>query len=180
MHWIEKYRQFLGMDREQFSRCVPCSELLIFMLENGNKEITHPKLANRIAAICGATAEQRDSIVHKKHRGTWTPEKQPVNLGKKRANVPSAIPVVKIDVNGNELARYSDMSFAARCNNTNPNKIMRYCRRQQPKQKNEFEVFGGFTVRFVHEWDTMTREEQLADIASSNTTKRRQGRRFKC
>ena len=167
MHWIEAYRNKMGIDRERFADYVPCSELLIFILENQEGGITHPKIANRIAEICGATAQQRDSIVHKIHRGTWTPSQKPVKLGKVRKNCTGALAVVKIDPNGNELARYASIAFTAKCNNTSEKRIERYCRRQQAKYRDEFEEFGGFTVRFAHEWDHMTYEEKMKDIAPS-------------
>lgn len=176
MHWIEKFRKKMGVDRQQFADFVPCSEALIYLLENQNGGITHPKLANRIADICGATIKQRDSIVHKKHHGTWAPSDEPVTLGKNRHNVNNATAVVKIDENGNVLARYANMTFAAKCNNTNDIKIAMYCRRKQPKYRDEFEEFGGFTVRFAHEWDHMTKAERRRDIAPSpEVMKRRLG-----
>lgn len=72
MHWITAYREKMQIDRLRFARRARCSERLIFMLEEG-QEITHPIIANRIAETCGATAAQRDSIVHEKHRGEWQP-----------------------------------------------------------------------------------------------------------
>ena len=39
-----------------------------------NGGVTHPLIANDIADYTGATIAQRDSIVHKKHWGTWKPD----------------------------------------------------------------------------------------------------------
>lgn len=71
MHWITAYREKMQIDRQRFARRTGCSERLIFMLEQG--QVTHPIIADRIAEICGATAAQRDSIVHEKHWGEWQP-----------------------------------------------------------------------------------------------------------
>lgn len=72
MHWITEYRKKMQIGRLRFARAARCSERLIFMLEEG-QGITHPIIANRIAEMCGATAEQRDSIAHGKHSGEWAP-----------------------------------------------------------------------------------------------------------
>ena len=79
MHWLEKFRtEYVkkdgtqGIDRSVFAsqvrrRGVGCSAELIFIIENGG--ITHPNIANKIALVAGATAEQRDSMVHEERRG---------------------------------------------------------------------------------------------------------------
>lgn len=90
MHWLEKWRMDYtgprgrkGCTREELAAMVSkrmsdegisCSPLLIAYLEDG--EITHPGIADIIAEVTGATIEQRDSLVHKKHHGTWEPKKK--------------------------------------------------------------------------------------------------------
>ena len=164
--WVKEYREKRGWSKKKFADMGPCSETLIGIIEHPDgKGITHPLIANRIAEICGATAKQRDELVHKIHHGTWQPTGKPVKLGANRPNNASAaIPVVKIDRNGNVLARYANMTFAGKVNCVYETKIAQYCRKQQPKNRDEFEVFGGFTFRFAHEWDNMTKAEQIRDI----------------
>ena len=86
--WIEAYREREGLERDELARrankyryekgedplCGYISDTLIWILETRRNAITHPVLADAIAAVCGATAEQRDMIVAKHNRGTWEPD----------------------------------------------------------------------------------------------------------
>jgi hypothetical protein len=45
------------------------------MLINGHRSITHPKIADALADYIGATAEERDNIVHSGYRGTYVSHK---------------------------------------------------------------------------------------------------------
>ena len=166
--WVKEYREKRGWSKKKLADMADCSEILIGIIEHPDgKGITHPLIANRIAEICGATAAQRDELVHKKHHGTWKPSKRPPKLGKAKPDkVGPIFAVVKIDANGNVLARYSSLTHAGKVNCVDDGKIAKFCRRQQ-KHKDEFEEFGGYTFRFAHEWDYMDKGEQLADIAPS-------------
>lgn len=134
---------------------------------NGNNTVTHPDIANDIADYIGATAEERDSIVAKPHRGKWKPGKKAGHtattrsLGKMRGGMNSK-PVVAIDKTGAELARFpSAMSAAASmlCSNSY---VGSRCDRTFTAA-DEFGTFS-FTFRFLHDWDAMTPEERIADL----------------
>ncbi len=72
--WIEEFRRQHGLTRLELSKIVKVSQELITILEEQPRGVTHPKLANRLAAACGATPAQRDQIVNKIHAGTWEPD----------------------------------------------------------------------------------------------------------
>lgn len=59
--------------RYALTKVAQCSEYLIWMLINERGAITHPKIADALADYIGVTAEERDSIVHPMHRGTYIP-----------------------------------------------------------------------------------------------------------
>jgi len=81
--WITDFRQRAYMTELDLARAVTilgareepapiwCSETTIHALEVVKGYITHPKIADLIATVCRATPEQRDMIVHEKHRGKW-------------------------------------------------------------------------------------------------------------
>lgn len=166
--WVKEYREKRGWSKKKLADMAECSEILIGIIEHPDGQgITHPLIANRIAEICGATAKQRDELVHKIHHGTWQPSGKSQKRGKRKPVVTGqTLAVVKIDPNGNILARYASLAYAGKVNCIDDGKIAKYCRRQQ-KNKDEFKEFGGFTFRFAHEWDYMDKGEQLADIAPS-------------
>lgn len=187
MHWIEKFRRESigpkkpGSDREEFysrstlAGCVQsagagCSAALIEILENGGT--TRPGIAGKIAEICGATAQQRDMIVPKKYRGAWTPQKRKhgCEFRTKPAVVaagtlrPNARPVVQLSINGEVLARFGSIEEAAQDMGCLPKSVRNRCRRKLNEQTNEFISFD-CTWRFQDEWDDMSNEEKMKDIA---------------
>ena len=74
MHWLEEWRTAHQMSQKTLALQVGVSEQLIWNIENGKGYgFTQPLIANDIADYTGATIAQRDSIVAKKHRGTYVP-----------------------------------------------------------------------------------------------------------
>ena len=175
--WIEDYRTANGMELDEFARAVnkyghteatptlicTITDTLVHLLEIGS--ITHPRIANVIAEFCGASAEQRDMIVHKDHHGEWQPN-QPVALANPCAvrfnnSQSGAKPVVKINISGNVVAAYESVVEAARHEDVNEHNIRSRCKR---RAKHELTVDHPYTFRYQAEWIAMSREEQLKDI----------------
>lgn len=159
--WIEDFRRANGYTRQQFSTALRamahrrrlrtvCPPNLIYMLETRPGCVTHPNIANLIAEATGATPEQRDSIVHKKHRGKWKPPRiAPLKRNAKPAPAPApqpaftpieasesepdaciaynARPVAIIDREGNVLHRYSSVHDAALAANVAEACVYRRC-----------------------------------------------------
>lgn len=97
------------------------------------------------------------------------------NTEKKKRRMPSANivrPVVKVDILGNVVERYSGAKQASEFEQLKRSSIKTRCQR---RVKNEFARYGiekesnseKFTFRYADEWDTMTREEKIADIQRS-------------
>lgn len=180
MHWITQFRMNyrrkdgkIGITEEELAKmiCTPftgCNRKLIEILEAGG--ITHPDIADRIAHVTGATPEQRDSIVHKKHRGKRRKKKKreklcPGNM----TDMPGwaekfgAMGVVQIGKDGREMCRHLSITRAAKTLGCTTLSIGRRCRRELWDKSDEFDHFG-FTFRYAAEWDDMSPEEKERDI----------------
>lgn len=190
--WIEEFRMRYNLDRYEFARRVRvlgarkrpdrpigCTEALVYMLERSSRPVTHPNIANLLAEACGATAEQRDSIVAKKWRGEWKGDGIPRclkgcewALGKAkekiepmpkvswRHGVAGRRSIVKIDANGNVLERYVSLTQATALCGQSMNSIGERARKCV---RNEF-IPGGHSFRFAEEWDKLTPEERRKDM----------------
>lgn len=167
--WIEDYRTANDLELDEFARRVnqvgrrmkpplwgTVADTLIYALERNKVPRTHPRIADAIAAVCGATEEQRDSIVDKKHHGTMVR----VSILAKPAGTQRDYAVVKLDANGDVVARYSTFQTAEKCERLSADAIRERCKR---RIKNEFMPYS-FTFRYEREWDRMTAEERQADI----------------
>lgn len=167
--WIEDYRTANDLELDEFARRVnhvgrrmrpplmgTVSDTLVHMLERSKTPRTHPRIADAIAAVCGATEEQRDSIVDKKHHGTMVK----VSILAKPAETQRDYAVVKLDANGDVVARYSTFQTAEKCERLSADAIRERCKR---RIKNEFMPYS-FTFRYEREWDKMTAEERQADV----------------
>ena len=191
MHWIKAWRmqhlneRGLPTSRLELARMIRKrpepgkpeteigrSENLIAILEGGG--ITHPEIANRIAEVLGATQEQRDSIVHKMHRGKWQPpqkrkRKEELAQGKKLQPMmldiepDNARMVARISIGGFETGRFISMMDAAKATGCSTMIVHNRCARKLRPTTDEFNP-SGYTFRFADEWDAMTPEERLADI----------------
>ena len=80
--WITRFREKHDFTELEFARAlsdagarmrppVRVSEPLLHLLEVRRGAVTHPRIADLIATVCGATPAQRDMIVAEEHRGTW-------------------------------------------------------------------------------------------------------------
>lgn len=68
--WIKEYRHKYGLRRDALGKLADCSGELIRIVEYGG--ITHPRIADRIASVCGAGKNERNSIVDGAHwREGW-------------------------------------------------------------------------------------------------------------
>lgn len=183
MHWIEAYRRRMCMEARELAELAGVTESLIYILENQAKAVTHPLLANRIAEVCGASAEQRDMIVAAKHRGTWKPgpkrtwarprpqpkpEPEPppppreIPKGTGQRGGLNKRAVVKLDRFGRVLARYEGVLYAARLEQISPSVVFRRCGREI--NSDEFRPHG-CTWRYADEWDAMSPGQRAADLA---------------
>lgn len=175
MHWIEAWRNAYinpksgrkGLTREEFAAMVRnkrtgCSEVLIAIIENGG--ITHPKIANRIAKVTGATCEQRDSLVSKEHRDTKPDRKRRDPEDDMRGdNANTALhPVVQLNTNGEIAAEYGSIRSAAAAMECSVGAIENRCRRRL-RHTDEFLPFG-FTFRYADEWRQMDEKARMDDI----------------
>lgn len=161
-------------------REIGCSETLIEILEGGG--ITHPEIANRIAQVTGASVAQRNRLVHKMHRLNelpTPPEAKERKTGKRKAAQAakqSAAPiameslppanrreVVKINIFGEEVARFHSISDAAKAEGCRSTTVFRRCRRELEKKTNEF-ANHDCSWRYAEIWDAMQPEERKADL----------------
>lgn len=193
MTWIQEYRESIGMNRVQFARAiteqlggsgdrrVTVPATLIRMLEEWPRCVTHPKIANVIARACGATPEQRDMIVHKRHRGKWHGVSGPqvvYDLPKSRRPRPiikaEPVPgdkyahnlksVVIIDRMGNEVKRCASGKEAAEFMGLSSTTVYSRCAHATPL---EFTLHHPYTCRYAQEWDRLTATAKAASVRRS-------------
>jgi len=185
MHWIQKWRDEFGMSHGRMAILVGCGSKLLDMIEHG--AITHPNFANRIADLCGATAEQRDGLVHEKHRGKWKPNegrteklqayaKAMAGGRKPQRTARAGRAVVKIDREGNVLERYPSIADATAANGNKEGFAQLRCSRKTGPTVDEFFPYG-YSYRYAADWDMMGREQRLADIAGQRPRPRALGER---
>lgn len=188
MHWLEKWRKDHQMSKARFAKRVGVSEALIDILENMNGGITHPQIADAIADYIGATAEQRDSIVHKKHHGTYKPnprakryafdiEKEKKKEKEKRERkAAERREIVAVNIAGVEQGRYPTLVAAADahlpCTTTT---VSNRAGRKLSPGVNEFMPYG-VTFRYADEWDKMPEDKRKEDMRNSVGNRRPYGR----
>lgn len=182
MHWIEAFRRRMCLEARELAAIAGVMETLIVLLENRKGAITHPLIANRLAELCGASAEQRDAIVAEQHRGTRKPDP---DKAWKRPTPPAPAPklpeterpqipkgtgqrgglnkraVVKLDSFGREIGRYEGVLNAARLEGITPAVICRRCNRSVTGREMTVQ---GVTWRYADEWDLMTESQRIADM----------------
>lgn len=193
--WITDFRKAFGLELDQLGQQIRklgarqepplrVSDVLLYRLETDPNFRTVPKLADLIAEACGATARQRDALVLKKYRGTWTPPKRrravkpappkpvaaapappPPRPAPPRNNFHNPREVVQIDRNGVEMARFRSCNFAAVHTGVTENQVTRRCHRRH--RSDEYKGIG-YTFRFAAEWDAMTAEQRRQDVARLN------------
>lgn len=147
------------------SAITQASERLIELLQCTPGAVTHPNIADRIADYTGATSEQRDTMVHSIHYGTY----KPFTVGPPpfNADMDGPIPfnsrgVVALDRCGNELARFPHRRATCMAVGCSDQTVRNRCIRKSANF-DEFELLE-MTFRFSEEWDAMTEEERIADM----------------
>lgn len=185
--WIEEYRKRNNLELDEFARRVnivgrhmeppligTVTDTLIHILEVSKVPRTHPRIANAIATVCGATAEQRDSIVDESHAGEWEPttvaemnktatKPKPTNYAPNALVSSRERPVVKIDRDGRVVARYDSVSAAESDGEMSRDSIRERCNRNV---LNEFRRYG-YTYRYENEWKRLNAIEKLRDIGEA-------------
>ena len=78
----------------------------------------------------------------------------------------NAVPVVAVDKNGREIARFYSAAQASIVMGCSDGTVLTVCKRAN-RGMDEFKR-RCFTFRFADEWDAMTNEEQLADLKITN------------
>lgn len=155
------------LPRVRLSEETGVSEHLLWILQNQSGGITHPEIADCIADYIGATAEERDSIVHKGHHGTYAPNpSNPAFICRvhRKPGVRTSRFVVAIDVAGDVVMQFSSMEEAARRMGCSVRTVYSRCNRVS-SGKSEFELLG-VSFRFMNEWAGMTDKERKMDIVS--------------
>lgn len=176
MNWIGTWcaeRCTLGKDCNECSEicdsrlvianAVGCSEHLVWMLMFQRGCVTSPHIADAIADYIGATVKQRDSIVHPKHRGTWTPnpELKGMDLQSGRSKH-DAKPVVVIDRDGDIVRRFASIQRTAMYYGCSRPTISLRCNGGLDVE-DEF-ILHGISFRFEADWVGMTRAERYKSI----------------
>ena len=70
-------REAKNMTRGQMAKRCGCSEYLIELLEEGDREITHPKIAAWIAKEYGLELDEYNRLVHESHKAKKLPKARP-------------------------------------------------------------------------------------------------------
>lgn len=155
--------------RRNIANSAKCSEHLIWILMNENGAVTHPNIANAIAEFTGATAEQRDEIVHKRHHGTWKPDPTRAPAVRNRVSIAEsgAKAVVVIDRLGCVVERFPMLVQAAKRFGCSPGVISNRCNGVR-FGKDEFVPYG-LSFRFEEDWNRLTLEERIKNIKERNT-----------
>ena len=181
MHWLKEFRlnyikknDVVGISREELARMVQrkgvgCSAVLIGIIEGGG--ITHPNIADKIAAVAGASKTQRDSMVNEVHRGKGNykpPKMKPQQPGHIRPMAPgyvgvNARPVVMLDRNAVIIGKYASEREAALAAQCSVSVVGSRCNRKVPGRNNEFSACG-YTFRWLNEWEGMSVEERIEDM----------------
>jgi|GEM_PF-5952079 len=176
MHWFEEWREKNGVSRLELARAINVSEGLIWKLEIGLYEITHPLIANDIANYTGATADQRDSLVHKKHRGTWKPDpnyRRPRQRRAKKPDAAKARPVIALNLVGAIEGVFDNEDAAAKAYAPCTSRAVRNrCTRKGDPYTDEFQPYY-VTFRYADEWLSMSPKQQEEDMVQASLSRKR-------
>lgn len=186
--WLTDYRKQFGLELETLGYYIRqeggkrnpplrVSDELLYKLEHLKGFRTVQKLADLIAEVCGATAEQRDQLVLERYRGTWKPKAgaraqatmaapappiQKPREGRKGLTAAEGRrkPVVCVDRLGDVLARYDSIENAAAMTGLSRDAIADRVSRKIAA--NEFQLCGT-TFRFEEEWKAMGPQQRIKD-----------------
>lgn len=177
MHWLTEWMQTQQISRRQFANALHVSERLIDILIDTPYGITHPKIADAIADFTGATAEQRDMLVHKRHRGKYVPgqhrQESPV---KRRPPVPFRRAVVQLNHIGEIIGEFPSIKDASEATGRTKTWINNRCLRKVQPIISDFKLHG-YTFRDAAEWRGMSKEERQADMSKVTVKAKRNSNR---
>ena len=188
--WLSDLREREGLSLDELGRAIRlqgraydppigCSDTLLHRLEVDRNFVTHPKIANLIAVVCGATAEQRDELVLKDYRGDWVPEGPPLldmllailamkptmpaepEAPDPTVHGPVAKAVVAVDKEGKEVSRYPSAMNAAIMWGQSEDCVRKRC---QKKIQNEFSDGLKVTFRYAIDYDRLPPDRRKADL----------------
>ena len=175
--WIDEYRAANNLELDDFARRVnhvgrkihspwycTVTDQLIHILEISKEPRTQPDIADAIATVCGATQEQRDSIVAPQHRGGWEPTKNPYSWRDQPTVIKpstSAFAVVMVGRDARILKRYKSAREAAKYGDLGEDAIKKRCQRKVP---NEFTYARQYTYRYAKDWDCLSRAAKMKDL----------------
>lgn len=195
--WIEEFRRKHDLTRLELSKICGVSPALICILEERPRAVTHPKLANRLAAVCGATPAQRDGIVDAKHRGTYTPPEHSKLQAKLKQYMdrrsalraeearsaetegewhhphgsPATRAVVAVNMCGRVVARYRTATLAAEAEGLSNTTVKWRCNRKLTG--GEFAGGRMVTFRWADEWENMTEAQRADDVKAGDPNAQR-------
>ena len=110
------FRESCGVELETMAKLCKCSPGLLRMLENSDREVTHPKIALRVARAYGLTRYQNESMLPECHRALsadYVPGRAAVACKKSAWQSPVARPVLQIR-DGKVVQRYGSLMDAER------------------------------------------------------------------
>lgn len=198
--WLTEFRRAYGLSIGQLDRLLrPVGAkrkqqisytAILYRLENWKGFVTLPKIANVIAAGCGATAAQRDELVLEQYRGRWKGTGQaeirlpkPTPRAAPRPTPPPARKgfvsprgVVAVDADtGSVLGRYDTVTSAAvhfaACAET----VRRCCALRQINHR--IQPGAALAFRYADEWNAMTEAQRHNDLAGARKRPEAEGRR---
>lgn len=114
--YMADFRVGFGLTWNTLARMCECSCVLLRMLENSDKEVTHPKIALRVAQVYGLTRDQYASILPKCHwalSADYVPGRAVAARKKSAWQSPVARPVLQIK-DGRIVRRYGSLMDAER------------------------------------------------------------------
>lgn len=114
--YMADFRVGFGLTWNALARMCKCSCVLLRMLENSDKAVTHPKIALRVARAYGLTRDQYASMLPKCHRALsadYVPGRAAVVCEKSAWQSPVARPVLQIR-DGKVVQRYESLMDAER------------------------------------------------------------------
>ena len=113
--WLREARAREKLTRAQLAARAKTTPRVIYMLEDDDSAVTHPKIARRIVRVLGADVEAWKTIVpHKYHnRPPVFKAAEPQQAEKQPKPGFEGNPVEIVDLNGNVLGRFASQRAAS-------------------------------------------------------------------
>ena len=206
--WLTEFREANGLSLEALGKAVrragakldppvKVSDTLLERLEIEPKFRTVPKIADLIAEVCGATAEQRDALVLEHYKGTWKPKRKGTGTAGKKTGTSSVTASgcatfprgeglgtaeeatdrhTRAENSCRPVVAVDRAGFALFRFASVHNAAARcgvthkavYPRCMRRLGRDEFALLG-FTFRYADEWDAMTDAQRRADVQGQGT-----------